>query len=62
MWIFGYSLWEGVVSVMDVEILFLSHALWYGQLLAMMPPSPALQAILVTNPHTWLYIAVVATG
>ena len=62
MWIFGGSLWEGAISVMDVEILFLSHALWYGQLVAMMPPTPAVQCVLLTNPHTWLYLGVIATG
>lgn len=62
MWVFGNSLVMGVISVMDVEVLFLSHALWYGQLIAMMPPSPAVEAVLITNPHTWLYLAVIVTG
>ena len=52
MWVFGYSLYEGAISVMDMEVLFLSHALWYGQLIAMMPPCPGLQAVLLINPHT----------
>ena len=62
MWMFGYCLWEGYVSIMDVEILFLSHAVWYGQLIAMMPPHPGVTAVLVSNPHTYLYVGTIVTG
>jgi hypothetical protein len=62
MWIFGGSLWEGAISIMDIEILFLAHALWYGQLIAMMPPHPGVTAVLLSNPHTYLYIATVVTA
>ena len=62
MWIFGGSLWVNAISVTDVETLFISHAVWYGQLIAMMPPHPAVTAVLLSNPHTYLYFGTVVTG
>jgi len=60
MYMLGSALWQKTISLIEVEILFLSHALWYGVILAASPPPFMLFALI--NPHTYLYIGVVATA
>lgn len=62
MFMLGSALWQGTISLIEIEILFLSHALWYGVIIAMTPPWPANLLIYLVNPHTYLFIGVVVTG
>ena len=62
MYMLGHSLWQQTISVIEIEILFLSHALWYGVLISLNPRGPAFLLSILVNPHTYLYIGVIATG
>jgi hypothetical protein len=62
MYMLASALWTQSVSLIEVEILCLSHALWYGVVIAFSPPGPAMPFVVAFNPHTYLCIAVVATA
>lgn len=62
MFMLGSALWQGSVSVVEIEILFLSHALWYGVIIAMFPPGHVGAFFCAINPHTYLFIGVLITG
>ena len=62
MYMLGSALWDGTISACEVEILFLSHALWYGVVFATEAPGPAFAVKAQANPHTWLYLGVIFTG
>ena len=62
MYMIASTLYEQKVSLIEVEILLLSHALWLGVILSFAPPAPALPAGLLLQPHVWLSTAVVATA
>jgi len=59
MFMIGDALFEHTISRIEVEILFLSHALWMGVFFSFGLRYPVL---LFLNPHTYLSIAVWATA
>ena len=62
MYMLGSALWVKSISLIEVEILFLSHALWYGVIVAVTPPTPTFWLFALINPHTYLYVGVVLTA
>lgn len=50
------------VSRIEVEILFLSHALWIGCCAAFCPPPPAFVVLFGLNPHFYLTVGVWCTA
>mmetsp|Transcript_22108 Transcript_22108/g.24606 ORF Transcript_22108/g.24606 Transcript_22108/m.24606 type:complete len:233 (+) Transcript_22108:207-905(+) len=62
MYMLGSALWQQTISLIEVEILFLSHALWYGVIMAMTPHGSGFLLIFFINPHTYLYIGVIVTA
>jgi hypothetical protein len=62
MYMIASALWEQSISLIEIEILFLSHALWYGVGIATSPPDSVLPVVLLTNPHTYLFTGVLATA
>mmetsp|Transcript_120597 Transcript_120597/g.336504 ORF Transcript_120597/g.336504 Transcript_120597/m.336504 type:complete len:216 (+) Transcript_120597:52-699(+) len=50
------------ISLIEVEILFISHALWMGCFVAFCPPPPAFIAVFGMNPHFYLTVGVWATA
>lgn len=62
MYMLGCALWSGSITLVEIEVLFLSHALWYGVIFSVTPPGPAFWLVALFNPHTYMYIGVVATA
>uniref|UniRef100_A0A7S1PQI6 Uncharacterized protein n=1 Tax=Alexandrium catenella TaxID=2925 RepID=A0A7S1PQI6_ALECA len=50
------------ISRIEVEILFLSHALWIGCCTAFCPPPPAFLLLFGMNPHFYLTVGVWCTA
>lgn len=62
MYMLADALWEGSVGHLEVEILFLSHALWIGVITSFLPPWPIRKFAYLHSPHTYLTIGVYSTG
>jgi len=56
------ALCQNDISRIEVEILFLSHALWLGCCTAFCPPPPAFLLLFGMNPHFYLTVGVWATA
>ena len=58
----GSVLYQQSIALIEIELLFISHALWYGALVAVNTPGSGLLSFVLCTPHTYLCLGVIGTA
>ena len=58
----GSVLYQQSIALIEIELLFISHALWYGALVAVNAPGSGLLSFVLCTPHTYLCLGMIGTA
>ena len=58
----GSVLYQQSIALIEIELLFISHALWYGALVAVNAPGSGLLSFVLCTPHTYLCFGLIGTA